>query len=118
MDKPVDMKLTKDELNDRESPTPLSTSKGTKGPKYPWGLTLRLDDSSLKKLGMDGELPEVGELCQIIGVGRVVSVSQREGPHDSRRDVEIQIERLNLAVDEEDAAFERGAKRGAGRSGY
>lgn len=117
MDKPVDMKLTKSEMKDTATPTALGSKD--KGPKYPWGLEIRLDDSALKKLGMDKEMPEVGELCQITGVGRVVSCSMSESSMGgSSKNVSIQIERMTLAVDDEDAAFEQGARKGRGRAGY
>lgn len=114
----VDMKLTKADLKARGDTGMPVANKSESGPKYPWGLSIRLDDVSLKKLGMD-ELPEVGVLCQVMGTGRVVSVSQRESQGTSSRDVEIQIERLNLEVeDESEDAFEAGAKKGRGRGGY
>lgn len=111
--KPVDLKLTKKESQQVSGPTKVGD-----GPKYPWGLQLRLDQSSLEKLGVKN-LPEVGVLCQVIGVGRVISVSQTEEMDgDKKRNVEIQIEKLNLAVEDEDEAFEQGAKKGRGRAGY
>lgn len=123
-EKPVDMALSKAELKEKNTGMmPTIAGGASKGPKYPWGLELRLEESSLKKLGMDGELPEVGELCQIVGVGRVISVSQRESADNSSKTVEIQIEKLNLAVQEnpdeaDDAAFEAGAKKGRSRGSY
>lgn len=114
MEKPVDMKLTKREA-ETDVPQPVASST----PRYPWGLTIRLDNTTLDKLGM-GELPDVGALCQIMGVGRVISVEEREYPGGDgpRREVSIQIEKLNLAVEDEDEAFEKGAKKGRGRGGY
>lgn len=114
--KPIDMKLTKADLKDRGE-TAMPVASKDSGPKYPWGLTLRLDDIALKKLGMS-EVPDVGVLCQVMGVGRVISASEREDQGGKRRDVEIQIEKLNLAVEDEDAAFDQGAKKGRGRAGY
>ena len=123
MDKPVNLAFTKAEMKERGKGMPTAVAeKGTSEPKYPWGLTLRLDETTLKKLGMDKELPEVGELCQITGTGRVISVSKRENVDASTSDVEIQIEQMNLEVKEEDAeaddAFTEGAKKGRGRGGY
>ena len=113
MEKPVDMKLSKSEMKDT---APTVAGSSNKGPKYPWGLELRLDDASLKKLGMDKEMPEVGELCQITGVGRVVSCSMSESSMGgSSKNVTIQIERMTLAVDDEDEAFEKGYKKGGNK---
>ena len=121
----VDMKLTKAELKDRNGgPMTVGSSSKDKGPKYPWGLEIRLDEKAMEKLGMT-DLPEVGELCQISGLGRIVSVSQRETNDQSSKDVSIQIERLGLEVKEEsdaaeaaedDKAFEEGTKKGRGRA--
>jgi hypothetical protein len=120
----ADMKLTKADLKkDGRGNYPIATAPASKGPKYPWGLEIRLDDISLTKLGMT-DLPEVGELCQITGTGRIVSVSQRESEGSSSKDVTIQIERLGLEVKEEsdaaeaaeaDKAFEAGALKGRGK---
>lgn len=128
MNEPVDLSYTKKELKDRNGPVEATATPGKSSePKYPWGLEIRLDETSLKKLGMDGDLPEVGELCQVTGIGRIVSVSQRESEGSSSKEVAIQIERMNLEVKEEsdaaeaaegDAAFVAGAKRGSGRGGY
>ena len=112
MEKPVDMKLTKNDAGHREG-APVKD-----GPAYPWGLMLRLDKTSLEKLGMTKDLPEVGVLCQVIGTGRVISVSERETKTGKDCDVEIQIEKLNLALDDEEEAFERGFKKGSGRGRY
>lgn len=119
MNKPVDMSLSKADLKKREGTYPVAVGEsGKDGPKFPWGLEIRLDETSLKKLGMDGELPEVGELCQIAGVGRVVAVEERESQDRSSKNVTIQIERLNLEVKEGDSEkeFEDGARRGSGRN--
>ena|SRR5437588_2415573 len=122
-----DMQLTKAELKERGGPAmPVATKD--KGPKFPWGLEIRLDEKAMEKLGMD-DLPEVGELCQITSLGRIVSVSERETAEQSSKDICIQIEKLALNVKEEsDAAeaaeandaFEAGTKKGRGRaaSGY
>ena len=48
MEKPIDMKMSKAEM--KESMPTTENSKG--GPKYPWGLQLRLDETALDKLGM------------------------------------------------------------------
>lgn len=124
MDKLTDMSLTRAELKERSGPQPsLAGTSKDKGPKFPWGLEIRLDEKAMKKLGM-GDLPEVGELCQITGLGRIVSVSERESQDSSSKDMTIQIEKLSLNVKEEtDAAeaaeandaFEAGTKKGRGR---
>lgn len=76
-------------------------------PRYPYGLTLRLEAESLKKLGMLDDLPEVGEDCKFEAVARVTSVSQRadEGQDDNTC-VELQICQMALAEDEPAGAAE------------
>jgi hypothetical protein len=118
-DKPVDMKLSKKD-RDKMYGGPTVAGK-VDGPKYPWGLEVRLDKVSLEKLGLTGDLPEVGALCQITAVGRVISVSERQNQSGKDCDATIQIERMTLATEDDDKAerdFERGAKKGRGRAGY
>lgn len=107
--KPVDMKLTKREL--KTSHGNLAMVAGTEGPRYPWGLELRLDEEALKKLGMT-ELPETGAECMVTGIGRVTAVEDREqmegGKTKRRRNVSIQIEKLALGHDDMEKAFKRG----------
>ena len=42
-------------------------------PKYPYGLSITLDDATLKKLGMTA--PAVGTVCSISAIAKVESVS-------------------------------------------
>lgn len=64
-------------------------------PKYPYGLTLRLDNSSLDKLGMNA-LPKVGAQVSVQANGVITSVSQNESEKHSNRSVEIQIQELGV----------------------
>lgn len=113
MHKPVDMKLPKDKR--KEMAAPVATGSASEGPKYPWGLQLRLENESLDKLGIK-ELPEVGKECKVMGVAKVVSVEKRdqEGGKTSRH-VELQITKLALEHEDDDEAFERGFKKGPKR---
>ena len=115
--KTVDMKLTKSDLKARDYAVPTTLGSDNSGPKYPWGLEVRLDKTTLEKLGMTKDLPDVGELCQITAVGRVISVSERHNQSGKDCDATIQIERMTLAVDDE-GAFEAGAKKGSGKRDY
>lgn len=57
---------------------------------YPWGLHITLNGDSLKKLGTD--LPAVGDMMNIGGVAKVVSVSTRESEGgESHSHIELQI---------------------------
>lgn len=49
-----------------------------KGPKYPWGLELRLETSSLEKLGKAATDFKVGTEIPMNAIVRVTSVSSNE----------------------------------------
>lgn len=87
-----DMKRTRAEIKEAQSPMASQ-------PEYPWGLSITLDDDSLKKLQVD-ELPVVGGRITIVAVARVTSVNSRsdEGGEDSRC-VTLQIEKMRLGGD-------------------
>lgn len=103
--KPVSMKLSKEER--KGNGVPVSAEKG---PDYPWCLEVRLDSVALDKLGMK-DLPKVGADCKLVGVCEVIEVSEREGQDGKRRNVTIQIQKLAIEHDGEDA-FDRGFKKG------
>lgn len=50
------------------------------GPKYPWGLELRLETNSLEKLGVDISKFKVGQELPMDIIGRVtgISINERE----------------------------------------
>lgn len=89
------MKRTAAELKARKtemkSPGLISNEES-----YPYGLTLRLDNETLKKLGMKS-LPKVGASLTISGKAEVKSVrsSERQGGKDDR-EVELQVTDLYL----------------------
>lgn len=60
-------------------------------PAYPYGLTLRLNDETLTKLGIK-ELPKVGTKVRIVAMAEVQSVGQyKERDGDQQRHVELQV---------------------------
>ncbi len=63
--------------------------------KFPFGLSINLDDESLSKLGMT-KLPAVGEEMIVAGVGKVESVSERSDSNRKSRNVTIQLEQLEV----------------------
>lgn len=84
------------------APMPASTYSG---PKYPYGLCVSLDDDSLKKLGLDGELPAVGEIIHFEAIARVTSASENEretteGATEKCCRVELQITDMGVASSE------------------
>lgn len=88
----TDMKLSPDEAKEMNSCIGDSTDGG---PKYPWGLTVSLDDATLRKLGM-GELPEVGQQMHLMAVVEVCSTSQHANQDGTDRCVSLQITQMGL----------------------
>ena len=83
-------------------------------PKYPYGLCIRLDEEVLKKLGLEGDLPCLGEMVHLCGMATVTNVSQNETESESgekikRCSVELQI--THLATESEDAENEMSEQR-------
>jgi len=93
----TDLKMSKEE-RDEQSPQPMETSKG---PQYPYGLSINLDDGTLEKLGVD-ELPKVGEYITIVALACVKSTSERsDDGGESERSVSLQIEKMRLGGDDD-----------------
>jgi hypothetical protein len=68
---------------------------GLDAPMYPWGLTLRLDEETLAKLGM--AIPESGAQMTVNAVATVTSVSSRqEIDGETCSNVELQITELDI----------------------
>lgn len=70
----------------------------SEGPRYPWGLEIRLKAESLKKLGIK-DLPRVGEKMRVDAVAVVERVSEEETMRDGkktepRRNVTLQIQKM------------------------
>lgn len=55
-----------------------ATASAPSVPTYPYGLCISLDDETLEKLGMEGELPAVGEVMQFTAMAKVTSASMNE----------------------------------------
>lgn len=88
----ADMKLT-DEERKEEGDTMVSRSH--EAPEYPYGLTVHLDELSMKKLGTD--LKEVGSECVFSATSKVTSVSQSEDEDSgSRQSMTLQITDMEI----------------------
>ncbi len=86
----VDMKLSK-----KQAKNEVCCADDEKGPRYPYGLAISLDDDSLKKLGFDG-LPAVGTEMIVVGVGKITRASENHSQRGLNRDVSIQLERVEV----------------------
>jgi len=67
-------------------------------PRYPWGLSISLDNDTLEKLGL--ELPKVGSELLLAAKVTVTSVSANEGSEGVYRNVSLQITDLAFEGDE------------------
>jgi hypothetical protein len=67
-------------------------------PKYPWCLTLYLNDEVLKKLGMDS-MPAVGAELMLVAKVQVTGTSSRQNlGGDPEQCVDLQITEMDLGA--------------------
>lgn len=68
---------------------------------YPWGLSISLDDESLKKLKADFESIEIGETYHFFMMAKVTAKSRNENEGGEPRErIELQI--THMAAESED----------------
>lgn len=88
----IDMTLTAEESKQEDCCVPAS---GGDGPKYPYGLSLSLDNISLTKLGIG--LPEIGASLTLSAKVTVTNVStHQEQDGDMERSCSMQITDMQL----------------------
>ena len=95
-----DMKLTKDE-SDESKPTAMVDST----PKYPYGLSLHLDEIVIEKLGLK-KLPVSGITITGAFKATVESYSIREDKEGKPRSMSLQITKLGISEGAEDTEDE------------
>jgi hypothetical protein len=98
----TNMKLSREEAKDLATVGPSEIQ----GPRYPYGLTVSLDNDSLEKLGIS-QLPDVNETYTLVAQVRVTSVSANESDYGKSRSVGLQITDMAL---EDGKLGERAAK--------
>lgn len=92
--KMVDLALTDEEKMSSDVPcVPIDR------PKYPYGLCISLDQSSLEKLKLDTKDVSVGDMVDLRAFAVVTSISENDTSDGPRSRVELQIEKL--AVEDE-----------------
>ena len=99
-----DMARSPEELKkDRDMPAPVAAR--IEGPTYPYGLSLCLNDETLAKLGIDGDMPDVGDMIHLVAMAKVTCASESEttsldGGKETCRRIELQI--THMACENED----------------
>lgn len=110
--KMVDMAKSPEEVKEQTAQSVPAMGIAPSAPVYPWGLCLRLEDDALEKLGLDGEMPTVGDMIHLCAMAKVTSVSANEmedgnGGKKTRCCIELQITHLGVEdEDQESAAIE------------
>lgn len=105
----VSMKLSKRDAAAMKEPSTLATD----GPEYPWGLSLSLDNDSLKKLGLSADDFSTGTQMGIIAKVEVKRVSSEDVDGDEPREsVTLQITALCVEDDAASAGKAAGALYG------
>lgn len=99
MAKLVSMQLTAAE---REEAMGGSIAGKPQGPRYPWGLSVTLDNDTLDKLGLT--LPTVGKTLTLIARVAVTSVSSTTESPDGGPNRSVSLQITDLCVEDEDAA--------------
>ncbi len=87
----VSMKNTKSDKKQHDGECAISSHED-----YPYGLSLNLEDVSLKKLGIT-KLPDVGEEMKITAVGVVTNISEHSSKRRKSRSVSIQLQQLDVS---------------------
>jgi hypothetical protein len=86
----VDMEMSADEARKEYGTCSPSAESDDDLPKYPYGLTLNLDDESLAKLGITS-LPDVGVAMTLTARVEVCSTSQYQN-RDGKKDVSLSLQ--------------------------
>jgi hypothetical protein len=116
----VDLAKTPEEIKeDMPAPTSMPAAE-IKTPVYPYGLCISLDDDTLEKLGLDGDLPSAGDEIHFCCEARVTCTSQREevqadGTKEVCTRVELQICRMSPATQDPAEEAEEAAEARRGR---
>ena len=85
------MELPKSEMKETAIAQPENS-----GPRYPWGLNLRLENAVIDKLGMT-ELPAVGDVVMIVAKAKIESVSVNENSEkEKNKSVGVQITEMAI----------------------
>lgn len=101
----VDLARSPKEISEERAGMKSALTPDIAVPAYPYGLCISLDEETLEKLGLDGDLPDVGEMVHLVCMAKVTSARQDEsvaadGSKKISRRVELQI--THMAAEDED----------------
>ncbi len=85
-----DMSLTRTEKDEMKE-----TAIAPEVPRFPWGLSVRLEEESIEKLGLE-DLPAPGKSMNMVAVVRVESASVHVSDSGKKRNLTLQITDLGL----------------------
>lgn len=94
----MDMRLSNEERRESISAGPSLDDT----PKYPYGLTLHLDEKQLKLLGIE-EVPSMDQVFNLKIISHVSSVNKKEGEgDDSGYSIVLQVTDIETADEKEE----------------
>jgi len=103
--KMIDMSKTPEEIKEdikQSMPSPIAADKV---PVYPYGLCISLSEEELTKLGLDGDLPDVGDMIHLAAMAKVTSVSESEredAQGNKTRCCRVELQITHMASEDED----------------
>lgn len=96
----VDMKMTKKEAKEEMGAPTSAVKAAEQGPRYPYGLEIRLDTDSLKKLGIDLDSYPLGAECTIEAKAIVTDKGEHQRLNGKERlNLELQVTELAIGED-------------------
>lgn len=115
----VDMSKSPAEIKEDTS-IPMPASVKSSAPVYPYGLCISLTEDEMGKMGMEGELPSVGDMIHLAAMAKVTSVSQNERVDEGGKKtnccrVELQITHLATESESQESAREEATEQRRGR---
>lgn len=114
MPKTVSMARTKAEMKAQETKYAACSPSGSN--PYPYGLSISLDQGSLKKLGMKPSQFSVGDKVTVTCICEVSGVRQNNTKTNDDATVELQIEQMGAVMGGDDSA-EDAMARGIEKAG-
>jgi hypothetical protein len=108
----IDMAKSPEQVRKEAEPMASCAPSPCPVPEYPWGLCISLENETLAKLGLDGELPRSGDILEFFAVAKVTSSTARDeidpatGQSKECKRVELQIVGM-LPHEEESQATDR-----------